>query len=223
MKRFLAAAVLALICSAPAFAATLPGHYYLNGRSEVGSELLLKADGTFQWALMYGAVDQYAHGTWAAKGDEVTLTSAPQEKPDFALFEADDYGRTKPAEPGLWVAIVSFPHEGPLAEVEVLFESVSGKTATAVSKRNGDAIANMPGGEQWKRAGLRMKGAATDYQWINLPADRAKARLAGFTVKNREAFTPSAFKTMTLTVEGNALHADSKSGLGIGGTYEKAK
>jgi hypothetical protein len=229
MKRLLsvAAAVLALLLAASASAATVPpdaveltGHYYLNGRGEIGSELLLKPDGTFQWAMMYGAVDLSAHGTWTLKDGKVTLTSAAQGKPEFKLFKDSDYGRTKPAEPGVWVAIVGFPYEGPLPNVEVQFESASGKTVTAVSKRNGDALANMPASEQWKRAGLRMKDSGAPYQWIDLPPARAQARLAGFTVVNREAVTPSAFTTMTLKVDGGALRADQD---GFSGTYEKAK
>lgn len=31
---------------------------------ELGSELLLQADGTFKWYLAYGALDQFAEGTW---------------------------------------------------------------------------------------------------------------------------------------------------------------
>jgi hypothetical protein len=40
----------------------LSGHYYLQGATEVGSELLLTEDGKFQWMLSYGAVDQFAKG-----------------------------------------------------------------------------------------------------------------------------------------------------------------
>lgn len=230
MKRLLVTAVtlLTVILVAPptTFAAApdareLAGHYYLSGGGEVGSELLLKENGNFDWALMYGAVDQYAHGTWTLKDGKVTLTSAAQGKPDFKLFDDDDYGKTKPAEAGLWIAIVGFPHQGPLPDVEVCFESTSGKTATAVSKGNGDTIVNMPADEQWQRAGLRMKGSKEPYQWIAVPPTRAKTRLAGFTVSNPQAIIPSAFKTMMLTVEGRQLRAADPNG--FSGSYEKAK
>jgi hypothetical protein len=36
---------------------SLAGHYYLQGVMEVGSELLLKADGRFEYMLAYGALD----------------------------------------------------------------------------------------------------------------------------------------------------------------------
>jgi hypothetical protein len=55
--------------------ATLVGHYYLSGVTEVGSELLLKPDGTFEWMLAYGGEDQAAHGTWEREADKVVLTT----------------------------------------------------------------------------------------------------------------------------------------------------
>ncbi|MDE1162250.1 MAG: hypothetical protein PW792_09945 [Acidobacteriaceae bacterium] len=53
----------------------LPGHYYFSQVQEVGSELLLKPNGQFQWLLSYGAVDQTAEGHWSTDGKTVTLDS----------------------------------------------------------------------------------------------------------------------------------------------------
>jgi hypothetical protein len=52
---------------------TLAGHYEMHGVTEVGSELLLKADGRFQYMLAYGALDELASGCWARHGGMVTL------------------------------------------------------------------------------------------------------------------------------------------------------
>jgi hypothetical protein len=52
---------------------TLAGHYEMHGVMEVGSELLLKADGRFQYRLAYGALDELASGCWARHGGMVTL------------------------------------------------------------------------------------------------------------------------------------------------------
>jgi len=41
---------------------------------EVGSELLLRPDGRFEYMLAYGALDELASGCWSRKGDAVTLT-----------------------------------------------------------------------------------------------------------------------------------------------------
>ncbi|MBZ9658216.1 hypothetical protein LB523_04115 [Mesorhizobium sp. ESP-6-4] len=56
--------------------ARLAGHYYLNGVMEVGSELLLKKDGSFEFALAYGANDQYGKGCWVRKGSTVEVIPA---------------------------------------------------------------------------------------------------------------------------------------------------
>ena len=53
--------------------ASLAGHYYLSGVMEVGSELLLRPDGRFDYMLAYGALDEIASGCWSRKGDLVTL------------------------------------------------------------------------------------------------------------------------------------------------------
>jgi hypothetical protein len=91
VNRFLAlAAVLLLACagvvhaapprtSAPASqmhadeTAALAGTYHLEGVMETGSDLLLRADGTFEWAFTYGALDLLAKGRWHAEGDGIGL------------------------------------------------------------------------------------------------------------------------------------------------------
>ena len=61
-------------------AAKYAGHYYLNGVMEVGSELLLKPDGSFEFMLAYGANDQYGKGCWVAKGSRLEAIPAGRNK-----------------------------------------------------------------------------------------------------------------------------------------------
>jgi hypothetical protein len=56
--------------------ARLAGHYYLEGVMEVGSEILLRSDGSFDYMLAYGAEDQVANGCWSRSGEKVSLVSA---------------------------------------------------------------------------------------------------------------------------------------------------
>jgi hypothetical protein len=56
--------------------ARLAGHYYLNGVMEVGSELLLKKNGSFEFGLAYGANDQYGKGCWVRRGSIVEVIPA---------------------------------------------------------------------------------------------------------------------------------------------------
>src|SRR3954454_9126536 len=67
--------------------ATLEGHYYLQHVREVGSELMLKPDGTFEFMLAYGAADYWGKGTWKVKDGAVFLNSAPaKDHPPFRLM-----------------------------------------------------------------------------------------------------------------------------------------
>ncbi len=53
--------------------AALAGLYYLNGVTEVGSQLRLRADGRFDYALAYGGLDQSASGRWQREGERIVL------------------------------------------------------------------------------------------------------------------------------------------------------
>jgi hypothetical protein len=63
------------------------GHYYLSGVREVGSELILRDDGRYEWFMSYGAVDQMSDGTWAKSGEDIVLTPkiADRSKSPFTL------------------------------------------------------------------------------------------------------------------------------------------
>ena len=69
------AAFLAVPALAEPVPAGRPGHYYLRGVMETGSELMLHPDGRFQWYLVYGALDLFAEGRWEEKEGAVLLVS----------------------------------------------------------------------------------------------------------------------------------------------------
>ncbi|EFF74501.1 ankyrin repeat domain-containing protein [Achromobacter piechaudii] len=74
----------------------LPGHYYLRGVREVGSELLLSSDGSFDYMMSYGAVDISARGAWRHDGRQVFLDTPPIQ-PYSAVAGVRAEG--KPAKP----------------------------------------------------------------------------------------------------------------------------
>lgn len=95
LKTFSAHTTLLLAClstfaSAPSFAADSPaGHYVLTGMREVGSELMLRPNGQFEYMLAYGAYDEYAKGKWKAKGRQVVLNSeGTHTPPKFTLTKS---------------------------------------------------------------------------------------------------------------------------------------
>lgn len=80
---------------------------------EVGSELLLKPDGTFEYVLVYGAADYSARGKWRAAGQSVILDSIATTAAPFRL--------TKSASsrlPGVRV-IVKAPNGAPVPHIDV--------------------------------------------------------------------------------------------------------
>ena len=78
----------------------LTGHYILRGVMEVGSELLLKSDGTFEYALAYGAADYWAKGTWRQEDNRVVLNSAGTKKAPFRFLRSE---AGKPGKICIWV------------------------------------------------------------------------------------------------------------------------
>jgi hypothetical protein len=66
----------------------LAGHYVLRIR-EVGSELRLRPDGTFEYMLVYGAADYWAKGTWRREGNTVVLHSDGKEEAPFRLVRSE--------------------------------------------------------------------------------------------------------------------------------------
>jgi hypothetical protein len=96
LTRVSAAAILWAVLSGPVAAITCPpvapgleGHYVLNGEREVGSQILLRPDGQFEFMLAYGAVDQYGSGCWSVqdntlalrvKGRKIPLRASPEDR-----------------------------------------------------------------------------------------------------------------------------------------------
>ncbi|MFM9438456.1 hypothetical protein ACFDR9_005563 [Janthinobacterium sp. CG_23.3] len=199
---------------------TLPGHYYLQGMTEVGSELLLAEDGKFEWMLSYGAVDQSAKGRWEVDGDKVVLVATPRpDKMAFRLFTEEELNIRKPAGKGAWVAIVGVPRVGPVQDIEVIFESKSGQTKTAVTDRNGDAIVKMPASEQWARAGLRRAQAKGEWQWLAIPPARSKDNIAAIAVNESDLRAPP-FERLQLRLEQGGLEVSDPDS-GLRGVYSK--
>jgi len=90
----------ALLAAMPAIAQDVAGHYVLSGVMEVGSELMLKPDGTFEYMLAYGAADYWAKGTWQKDDNAVILHSTGKEEPPFKLLRSEE---GKPGSIHVWV------------------------------------------------------------------------------------------------------------------------
>lgn len=122
MHRLLA--FLMAVIATPAFAqnpASLVGHYD-GHQMEMGAELVLSADGRFQYGVAYGALDEAAAGTWVLQGDHVLLTSDPVTPARFVFLgqkpaPVGTFRLSLEAPQGMSLqhfnAMLTFAHHGP--------------------------------------------------------------------------------------------------------------
>jgi hypothetical protein len=81
--------LLMALAATVAWGEDLAGHYVLHGVMEVGSELWLKPDGTFEYMLAYGAADYWAKGTWRHEGNAIILQSTGKQEAPFRLARSE--------------------------------------------------------------------------------------------------------------------------------------
>ena len=112
-----------VMLGAAVHAGDLAGHYYLQNVREVGSELLLKPDGTFDYMLAYGAADYWAKGTWRTSNGAVILNSdAGQPKAAFRLVRS-----SAKTVPGIRVFVLA-PNGRPVPNIDLMLKMPAGHT-----------------------------------------------------------------------------------------------
>jgi hypothetical protein len=116
-------------------AADVAGHYSLTNVREMGSELLLKPDGRFEFMMAYGAADYWAKGSWKAQNGAVVLDTDGEAKPPFRLVKS---AQTKGESVRL---LVKSPAGRPVPNIDVVV-----KTAGAEQKARTDSegVAEFP-------------------------------------------------------------------------------
>lgn len=60
---------------------------YAGSATEIAALLMLAADGTYEYALTYGALDEQSRGRWEGRGTSIALTSEPVKPPQFRLVD----------------------------------------------------------------------------------------------------------------------------------------
>jgi len=131
--------ILTMILAMTAHAADMSGHYAAHNVMEVGTELLLKPDGTFEFGLAYGAADYYAKGTWRTEGGSVFLTTAGKEEPPFRLTRSE---ATKTPGTRVWVKA---PGGQPVADLDVMIDTPAGKAVARTTDTGAAEFADKAG------------------------------------------------------------------------------
>lgn len=159
---------------------------------EVGSELLLKPDGTFEYMLAYGAADYSARGTWKPGDRAVLLTSTAITEPPFKLLQATSIKRD------LFRVSIRGPNGAPVANVDVILKTDKGET---VERTNQEGAAEFPKVRSIRE--IRVHVSVYDVEAGPFTVDGDKNEYA-FQI-NGDAITQLKFQTERLKIDGNCL------------------
>ena len=173
-------------------AADFTGHYYLQNVREVGSELMLKPDGTFEYMLAYGAADYWAKGTWRAEESAVILDSgAGTPKPAFRLVRSEAKNI-----PGVRIFVLA-PNGRPVPNIDVALVN-DGEPAEARTDADGAALLNA---KRPQSVVFRVRV----YRYESAPIVLDPTRNEFQVEINGDEITQVRFRGERLTVDGKAL------------------
>jgi hypothetical protein len=111
------------------------GHYVLENAHEIGSELVLKPDGQFEYMLAYGAADYTAMGKWQQKGETVVLDTKMPPGPPLKVLSSN-YEKT----PDLRIWIKGMNGK-PVPNLDVVLTASNGE---AKARTDSDGMAIFP-------------------------------------------------------------------------------
>lgn len=167
--------------------ADVAGHYVLQGVREVGSELLLRPDGGFEYMLAYGAADYAARGKWKKDGNVVVLTSdIPAAKP-FRLVSSE-----KATHDDVRIRVQGAGGQ-PVPHIEAMLGKTEGTT-------DNDGVAIYPSATARKNVVFRIPV----YQFQSEPLPLNESHNSFVFEINGEAITTVPFKAERLAIrDGN--------------------
>jgi hypothetical protein len=145
---------------AAAQTADLAGHYRLQQFREVGSELLLKPDGSFDFMLAYGAADYWAKGTWRVENGSVLLSSATG--PARVPFRLEESKATKSA--AIRIHVIGANKRG-APNIDVTLATAKGKHQ---ARTDADGIAEFPHEDAPRGAAFQIRVYHIDTEPIDL-------------------------------------------------------
>lgn len=175
------------LCCAVGFGAETAGRYALRGVMEVGSELLLKPDGTFEYQFIYGAADYQANGRWRTDGDYVVLDTAGAEEPPFRVTSSKPAGTN-----GTKIWVRSAQGAG-IQHIEVRVQTSAGE---ADGRTGQDGLAEFTG----LRGARSLKLHVPVYDVEGGPYELNPAHSEFFVEINGDAITRVPFKSERLKI-----------------------
>jgi hypothetical protein len=181
----------AMMAMAPA-TDRLAGHYVLENAHEMGSELVLKPDGQFEYMLAYGAADLAATGKWRVKNDTVILDSKIPEGPPVKVLSTT---MERTPDVRIWI---KGRNEKPVPNLDVALTASNG---AATARTDSDGMAIFPNTTSPKSAVVHI----TVYHYDSPPLLLNPAHNT-FTLEiNGDVITTVPFKGEVLKVKGDTL------------------
>lgn len=174
-------------------AADLSGHYVLRGVREVGSELLLRPDGNFEFMFAYGAADYWGKGTWKAEKDSVILTSRPGKRtPPFRLL-----GSSVVLAEGVRVHVVG-PNGAAVPNIDVRITCAKG---LLTGQTNSEGVASFKDASSVTAVEFQIR----EFEFQAGPYEVSPAHHDYTFEINGESITEMEFKDQKLTIDGDAV------------------
>lgn len=215
-----------LLCTLPAAAhaagnaaSKLIGQYELYLESGVASGLALEKDGRFRWRIVYADAGGVANGSWQTRGAQVVLTTDAPGPLRARVAQVDEPALRSQPEPGRWVVHIEGAARFTLPSVDVIFQTVSGASASASTGEDGYAAVEMLSGQTWASIKIRRTGSAD--AWLTLPIPPAVAQRGTAVLKMDDllSFITPAFTSLTLDIDDGKL--TPTSGMLSGNAYER--
>lgn len=131
-----------------ASAEALLGRYVMEGLREVASELILKPNGSFEFALVYGDADYWGGGSWRHVAGGISLESGPKLGKPFVLQR-----KGKHSGKGLKISVLAENRNG-VADIDVIVECQQGAMRSRTNL-DGEAYFDLESG--WKSVGFEIR------------------------------------------------------------------
>ena len=169
---------------------------YVHSEMELASGLWLKADGTFEYWLTVGSLDETARGRWTAEGDRIVLVNDPAPVPPIITP-----GRAR-LVPGTGFGLrVTLPTGQGVEGVNVVVGFDQGEPAEGYTQTDGWTL---PGGDSRKPRWVQLSMPAYGLSSPRFPVDTAAANAVDYVLTPND-FGVVDLRTASVTRDGDAL------------------
>jgi hypothetical protein len=173
------------------------GRYRLTGEHDVASELIVARDGSFEYALAAGALDEYAIGRWRRAGTEIRLTTVPKPvPPSFAA------GAAKKVPEAPLVLHVLWPDGRDAVGTDLKVEFETGDPL--VTYVGGPDRWTMPPDETRRPVAVTLALGIFGFASQRFPIDTARANVLSFVITPHDLGSVD-FEALPVTVEPGRL------------------